>query len=241
MIALTDIARRSTTAPVTSLDDLAGPGEILVLVPHPDDESLAMGAAIAAAVEAGRQVHIAIVTDGAWSHPNSASHPPDVLSKLRLSEVKLAVSILTRGKASPIWLGYPDMAAPDCVDDFNEGMHLLAPVLEKTSAIWTTWNGDPHPDHQRVWRLAKQISFDRDGIRLFACPVWGRVQEPVPNADHTGLKRFPSEKYRAQKSQAVAAHASQMTNLIKDDPDGFTMATELAEYFVLSDEIFIPS
>lgn len=241
MITLTKIAKEAETAPVATLPELAGSGEILVLAPHPDDESLAMGAALCKASDAGRRVHVVVVTDGTRSHPNSISHPSRVLSALRRDEVRAAVSILTRGRTEPIWLGYPDMAAPESEDEFCEIARRLEPQLENVSAIWTTWDGDPHPDHQRVWRLARYLATGKEGVHMFGCPLWGRVQEPVPHASSDGLRRLQVKGYHTRKSQAVAAHKSQMTKLIGDDPEGFTMPPELAAYFVSSDELFIPA
>ena len=177
-------------APEATLPELAGSGEILVLAPHPDDESLAMGAALCKASDAGRRVHVVVVTDGTRSHPNSISHPSRVLSALRRDEVRAAVSILTRGRTEPIWLGYPDMAAPESEDEFCEIARRLEPQLENVSAIWTTWDGDPHPDHQRVWRLARYLATGKEGVHMFGCPLWGRVQEPVPHAGSDGLRRL---------------------------------------------------
>tara|TARA_R110002020_G_scaffold26514_33_gene86059 strand:- start:2295 stop:3020 length:726 start_codon:yes stop_codon:yes gene_type:complete len=241
MIAFTPIVAEASRAPLVALPELAGDGDILVLAPHPDDESLASGGAIAAAVAANRRVHVAVVTDGARSHPNSATHPPAKLSDLRRSEVQAAVDILTDGSSTVIWLGYPDMAAPDDAGAFADVAVQLRPVLENVSAIWTTWNGDPHPDHQRVWRLARWLVARHPGIRMFACPVWGRVQGPMQDAKCLGMRRFHTGPYRALKARAVAAHVSQMTGLIGDDPQGFRMPAELAAHFVDTDEIYIPS
>ncbi len=241
MIRFTSVLSEARAAPAAPISDLTGEGDVLVLAPHPDDESLAMGGAIAAARQAGRTVHVAVVTDGALSHPNSPSHPGPILAALRRAEVTEAVALLTGGAAAPVWLGYPDQGAPDCEAAFEEAAAVLAPLLPKVTAIWTTWNGDPHPDHQRVWRLARWLARRQGDVRLFGCPVWGRVQEPVCGAGRAGLLRFPTGPYRDLKARAVAAHASQMTALIDDDPDGFRMPPDLAAHFVTSDEIFIPA
>lgn len=241
MILFTPVMLQTRDSPASSVSELAGEGDVLVLSPHPDDESLAMGGAIAAASAAGRGVHVAVVTDGAQSHPNSATHPPGLLRTLRRSEVERAVEILTSGKGFTHWLGYPDMAAPEDEASFAKVEAALSPVLGTVTAIWTTWNGDPHPDHQRVWRLARWLTRRQSGFRMFACPVWGRVQTPVCGCGWQGARRFSSLGHRETKSRAVFAHASQMTDLIRDDPDGFRMPRALALHFIISDEIFIPT
>ena len=241
MIAFTSILAEAETAPVATISDLTGPGDVLVLAPHPDDESLAMGGAIAAARQAGHDVHVAVVTDGSLSHPGSPSHPGPILAALRRAEVARAVTLLTAGGSAPIWLGYADQSAPDCETEFARARAALSGVLPGVSAIWTTWNGDPHIDHQRVWRLARYVAQRQPGVRLFGCPVWGRVQEPIAEAGTQGLLRFPTGPFQDLKARAVAAHASQMTGLIDDDPTGFRMPEDLAAHFVTSDEIFIPA
>ncbi len=240
MTDFTPIVARAETAPHVRLAELTGPGAVLVLAPHPDDESLAMGGAIAAASAAGHRVHVAIVTDGSMSHPNSVVYPAAALSALRRGEAETAVEILTAGRETPIWLGYRDQGAPDDPGTFAEAEARLHPLVDGVTAIWTTWNGDPHIDHQRVWRLARWIA-DRLGCAMFGCPVWGRVQPPVSAASSAGLRCFRTTAFRDLKARAVAAHVSQMTGLIDDDPEGFRMPQDLAAHFVATDEIFIPA
>ncbi|NIZ11265.1 PIG-L deacetylase family protein [Pseudooceanicola sp. HF7] len=240
MMTFTGIVTQAQSAPLAQLAELTGPGAVLVLAPHPDDESLAMGGAIAAASAAGHRVHVAVVTDGALSHPGSRAYPAAALSALRKAEVELAIDILTQGRETPIWLGYPDQGAPDDPGAFSDVETRLRCHLGGVTAIWTTWNGDPHSDHQKVWRLARWMAEPLD-CGMFACPVWGRVQSPVAGASSAGLRRFQTTAYREVKARAVAAHASQMTGLITDDPEGFRMPQDLAAHFVAADEIFIPS
>ncbi|AWI82859.1 PIG-L family deacetylase [Alloyangia pacifica] len=240
MMTFTGIVAQAENAPYAQLADLTGPGAVLVLAPHPDDESLAMGGAIAAASAAGHRVHIAVVSDGVLSHPRSRAYPAAALSALRRAEVEAAVRVLTEGREAPIWLGYPDQDTPDDPGSFSEVETRLRPHLGEVTAIWTTWNGDPHSDHQRVWRLARSMA-DRLACAMFACPVWGRVQTPVAGASSIGLRRFQTAAFRDLKARAVAAHVSQMTGLIDDDPSGFRMPQNLAAHFVVADEIFIPA
>ncbi|MCO6383343.1 PIG-L deacetylase family protein [Oceanicola sp. 502str15] len=239
--AFTPVVAAAAAAPPIALGELTGTGDVLMLAPHPDDETLAAGAALAATWRSGRRAHVAVVTDGSRSHPNSARYPAASLAALRRREVTRAVRLLSGNSARPIWLGYPDLAAPEDPAAFAAVAARLGQILPDVSAIWSTWWGDPHPDHQRTWALACYLAARRPGCRLYACPVWGRVQGPAAAARFSGLRRFRSAPLRALKARALAAHASQMTPLIDDDPTGFTMATDLAEHFVDTDEIFIPA
>ncbi|MEI4469750.1 PIG-L deacetylase family protein [Frigidibacter sp. MR17.24] len=234
------LAAAAAGAPIASISELTGSGDVLVLAPHPDDESLGMGGAIASACDSGHRVHVAIITDGAASHRKSLRYAAPRLAELRRREVEQAVTILTKGREMPIWLGYPDLSAPETEASFFEVGQRLAPILDRVSAVWTTWGGDPHPDHQRTWHLARHLAAQRYDRKLFGCPIWSRVQDMVPGFVPAGLMRFGSSNWRELKASAVSSHVSQMTGLIADDPSGFRMAPDLAAYFVDSDELFIP-
>src|ERR1700712_111201 len=77
--------------PVGNLSDVIGSGTCLILAPHPDDESLGCGGLIASCVAAGRTPLVVILTDGAGSHPNSRTFPPDRLRAVRAQEARDAV------------------------------------------------------------------------------------------------------------------------------------------------------
>ena len=51
-------------------------GSILVIAPHPDDESLACGGLIALLKAQKQEVYILYMTNGEASHPNSETYPP---------------------------------------------------------------------------------------------------------------------------------------------------------------------
>lgn len=231
------IVQAARETPAVSIDRLTGVGDVLVLAPHPDDESLGCGAAIAAAAHAGRRVHVVIVTDGCKSHPESRTYPAPRLSALRKVEARTAAALLTAGATRPIFLAYPDQGAPDDPASMARIAGRLAPLLPGVTAIWAAWEGDPHPDHRRSWTIARHLAAKCPSARLLAYPVWGRVQG---EAMATGrLLRFPAGRWRALKARAVAAYRSQMTRLINDDPGGFMMPPPLRRHFVDHDEIFI--
>src|ERR1700722_17819790 len=82
------------TLPFGTLDDVTGPGCGLILAPHPDDESLGCGGLIAAGCHARRAPIVAILTDGAMSHPGSKAYPGERLVRLREAEARGAASLL---------------------------------------------------------------------------------------------------------------------------------------------------
>ena len=58
-----------------TLAERLGDGGLVVIAPHPDDESLACGGLIAEAHAEGRPVRVVIVSDGTGSHPASKTYP----------------------------------------------------------------------------------------------------------------------------------------------------------------------
>ena len=78
--------------PVAPLATLVPEGRGLVVVaPHPDDESLGCGGLIVQALADGRAVRVVIVSDGCGSHPNSKAYPHERLRALRESETVAAL------------------------------------------------------------------------------------------------------------------------------------------------------
>ena len=69
--------------PVRAVAALVAAGPLVILAPHPDDESLGCGGIIAACCTAGMPPFVVVITDGAGSHPNSIVYPPGRLVALR--------------------------------------------------------------------------------------------------------------------------------------------------------------
>nr|WP_256731293.1 PIG-L deacetylase family protein [Sphingomonas sp. dw_22] len=219
---------------------MTGPGAVLVLTPHPDDESLGCGGAIAAASRAGKSVLVVELTDGRMSHPNSRLFPRDRLIALRRAELTEVVGRLTPGAADVVMLGFPDQGAPAAPADRAEVRTRLLRMIDSrgVSAIWTTWEKDPHPDHRCAARIAREVVGVQPRLKLWRYPVWGRFVDDVLEPGDS-LYRFDTTAFRAEKMAAIDAHRSQMTNLIPDDPEGFVMDTRARRHFLDSPELFI--
>ena len=252
------VLRAAEGAPRVDVDALAA-GGVLVLAPHPDDETLGCGAALGAAAAAGHAVHVVAATDGDGSHPGSARWPRERVAAHRAGELAAALEVLGGGRATHERLGCPDQGVPRADSGAGRALveRLTACVLERRPAhVWTTWEGDPHVDHRRCAALVRAViaglgrADRRPGRRvdrrvepdrvptLVRFPVWGRFVEAGPGDDE--LVRFrPDPDLRAAKARALACHASQMTALIDDDPDGFVMPAAMQAHFVEHDELFV--
>ena len=217
--------------PVADLDEVL-PGRFLVLAPHPDDESLGCGGLIAEACRRGRPPVVAILTDGAASHPGSRAYPADRLAALRAGEARQAVASLGLPSDDLILLGAADTASPHDGPAADALATRIARLAEGCDAILTSWRHDPHCDHLSAWHIARAAA-RRSGIALWEYPVWGWTLSPakdLPPARWTGW-RFDVAGRLGAKRQAIAAHRSQHGQVIADDPEGFTLPANLLALF----------
>jgi LmbE family N-acetylglucosaminyl deacetylase len=228
--------------PFADLDAIIGPGSPLILAPHPDDESLGCGGLIAEACIRGRQPTVAILTDGRMSHPNSVAFPGERLVALREEETRRAVVELGLTPERLRFLRAPDGAVPHG----GAGMLALAETLarlareSRASVMLTTWEQDPHPDHLAANIVAREAARIA-GLRLLRYPVWGWTLPPrnwLPRAPIVG-HRLAMGQHLPAKRRAIAAHESQYTDLIADDPRGFRLPERLLSALDQPWEVFL--
>ncbi len=232
--SLLDLARK---APRVTIDQLAPTGTVLIIVPHPDDETFGCGAAVAAAAAAGRTVAIILLTDGEGSHSRSTAYPPIRLKNIRLAELQLALKMLTgRHDIAIKRLSLPDgrTGPTDLTNIDFDDLELFARE-QGASVVWSTWKGDPHCDHETAADLAGQFA-ERLKLPLWTFAVWGRFDERRVEG-LTPLCFEPNDRLEV-KRRAVAAYRSQTTDLIADDPTGFVMPRALVDHFISEPEIF---
>ena len=219
--------------------ELLGGAPIVVLAPHPDDESLGCGALLQAAF-AGQGAHVVCVTDGSRSHPGSAAWPGPRLAARRRAELVAAVERLGGGEGDVTWLGLPDGAAGS-VDPAPVAAQVAALCRRLGAArLFTASAQDHHEDHKATARIAGLVRAQCPGLRLLAYAVWSRWDDPDFLALHAGQAplRLRGEAARARKAAAIDAHASQLGRVVTDDPAGFAMEPAFVDHFVQSDEVF---
>jgi len=231
--------------PVADLDTIIGPGTCVVLAPHPDDESLGCGGLIAACCAVGRAPMVAILTDGAASHPGSREVPPEQLKLIRAREVHQAVAHLGLPPERLVLCGYPDSDAPRSGPAFDDAVRVLCGLCNhepECTAILAPWRHDPHHDHEAASLIAAAVAAEC-GIRHIAYPVWGWVlpSEQMVPAEQSGGWRLDVEPFLPAKRRAIQAHKSQYGKLITDDPGGFQLPPALLSVFDAPFETYMPA
>ena len=235
--AMPDRARTRTHARLLDLRQL---GEsVVVVAPHPDDESIACGGLIALLARRSVVVNVIVVTDGCGSHPNSSDYPPARLAKLRAEETLSALTHLGVEERCLWFCGLPDRFVPtEGVPGFtaavDQALGLICRLSPKTLVLPSA--RDAHGDHRAaaaIWRHA---------ARLAPNPPWMLEYVVWPNAEPPGIVAVTFELGIAEvlplKQRAVAEHRSQRGLVIMDDPDGFVLPANLLARASAPHEVF---
>jgi LmbE family N-acetylglucosaminyl deacetylase len=218
---------------------------VLVVAPHPDDESLGCGGLVATLALTGTAFCFVFVTDGGASHPGSRAWPRERLVACRRDEAVEALRRLTVEDADITFLALPDAAMPardspewdksvaqvaEIITDFNPALALLP------------WRRDPHCDHRASWRLT------RDSLRLanahpeiLEYAIWldeFGEEDDRPRSDEARQVVFDVAAVLEAKRAAITAHLTQTTPLIDDDPNGFRLTKEVIERLATPTETY---
>ena len=203
---------------------------ILVVAPHPDDESLGCGGLVAKLAVADRLFHTLFVTDGGASHPASLKWPRDRLTVQREREAAEALHFLGIGGHARTFLRLRDADMPSAKStEWRAAVAATAEVLRGFSPdlVLLPWRRDPHCDHRASWHLAQAAIRPTNASPLcLEYPIWldelGTADDyPRPGEAERVAVDISSEL--ACKRGAIAAHRTQTTSLIDDDPNGFRL------------------
>ncbi len=167
-----------------SLDLKDCPG-LTVIAPHPDDETMGLGATIATLAASGVDVQVVSVSDGGASYPLLSNGARLELEAVRRAELRRSLGCL--GAGEPITLGMPDGA----LSQYEQLMagRIAALLRDFPAGRWcaATWRGDGHPTTRR-WgvpppqqrpRPTPCSSSTRSGCGIGPCPAIRRCRGTV--------------------------------------------------------------
>lgn len=232
--------------PLRPADAIAEFGSMLVVAPHPDDESLGCGGAIALLRQLGCPVRVLVISDGTLSHPRSRQYPAPALAALRERETLCALAGLGVESEAVTFLRLKDGSVPvKSAAGFDEAiarcLAYLATIAPAT--ILLPWRRDPHPDHRASWELIyTAMAHLRLSPRLVEYPIWdwdSAQRGDAPAIGEVTAWRLDISAVLPQKLQAIAAYRSQTTDLIDDDPEGFRLTPEMLAHFAHPWELFL--
>ncbi len=201
---------------------------VLMVTPHPDDDTFTSGGLLAMLAAGGNNVQILIYTsDNAGS--NDPAMTKERLAEIRRREQEQACEILGIGKDKITWLGYDD-GMLEYVDRRELTMQVAREIRRhRPDAVFSIDPGAPHEqwhksDHRSgavitadamraaAWRLYFP-ELERQGFRAHRVPVAYFYYSAQPNytVDITDV----AEK----KARAAAAHTSQFGDMVNGYDD----------------------
>ena len=171
---------------------------ILVLSPHPDDESIGCGGTLRKHVLARDQVQVVFLTSG---EKGGHGRPPEETGRLREKEAAEAARIL--GISSLEFWREPDGA-----------LRALEPVVKRLrkkvkdwrpDVIYVTHDREMHPDHRASVRLVRK-AFSSPGTRgvkpsVLMYEVWTPIQRMDEIVDVSPYIETKLAAIRAYKTQ----------------------------------------
>lgn len=194
---------------------------LLVVAPHPDDESLAAGGAIQRALEHGARVHVVFVTDGdnnpwpqrvlerrVWVGPRQRER----WGARRREEAQSALKELGAESVDVRRLGWPDGGVTRMlVDETTNAIAQWRALFDeiRPSVLVLPDLADAHPDHSALHVLLELV--------IDALPAERRPESlcyllhghaGLDETRRVSLSLTPQE--RARKHAAILAHRSQV-------------------------------
>lgn len=227
----------------------------IVIAPHPDDETIAMGATIARKTNAGTPVALIVATDGRHSQTSEIISQDDLVD-IRKTELLGAASLLGIDEDDVYFLGEEDGKINDArlETKINDVIDNLSFTPEE---IMTTSWFDGHQDHQACARIAKNIANKRKMV-LRCSPVYWWAQGPsrFHRENHSTFNRqlgkivdlkraffergwtVDSDEFAVTRSHALKHYVSQTTKLT-DEESWSTLDEEWLKTFSRKREYFI--
>lgn len=246
-LTATAFLEQADAAPFAGLPDIVGEGGVVVLAPHPDDESLGCGGLLAEAAAAGRGLRVIFISDGGASHPTEGAEDRAALSRIRQAEALEALACLGVPASDAVFLGLPDAAVPEAGAAFDVAVGAVRDALRSTSAgaLLTTWEHDPHCDHHAAWAMARAALTARPPgappCRLVQYSVWGHTLPP----DHAlpgpapQARRLDVRRHLAAKARALACHRSQFGQVASLAAGRFQVDAALLDRCMRDFELFL--
>jgi LmbE family N-acetylglucosaminyl deacetylase len=217
---------------------------VLVVAPHPDDESFGCGGTLAQLAKKGASLHIAFITDGRASHPFHPVLTPKEIAERRKEEAVCAANMLGIGAGNLTFMDAPDgeltMLEREDPRNIVEEIALLLGRVEP-DAVLLPCRSDGSSEHDAAFRLV-QRAVEKSGThpRIVEFPIWSWWNPLLLLRTNFGYKnvwRVELGDALPLKARAIATYRSQTFPIPPDTapalPPGFaSMFQGLDEFFL---------
>ncbi len=211
---------------------------VVVVAPHPDDETLAAGGLMATAHEAGLAIDVVLLTDGERSHPDSTTVTPQQLGDRRVEESRASLSVLAPG-ARLHRVGLPDGRLDEQAEAMVAEIVRIVGEAGPETLIVAPWRRDGHSDHDAAG-IAAGIAARRTDATLWEYPVWLWHWCDPADAPWPSLGVLPlTEDILQAKVRAVALHRTQLEPLSTAPGDEALLHDGFTAHFQRATETFV--
>jgi LmbE family N-acetylglucosaminyl deacetylase len=187
---------------------------ILIVSPHPDDETLGAGGLIRTASTRAHTVSVLSVTDGESAYPDWKG-----LDKVRRRETSRALSILSSYPLTIKRLGIPDGRVSAHRSALYDAIDRMATA---TTLLVAPYELDGHPDHEATGEVCLEVAHRRNlaiwrypiwmwhhgSPDLFKNPRWGRfwLDGDTRRAKDLAIECFESQLRPSKRPPIIPAH-----------------------------------
>lgn len=207
----------------------------VVVAPHPDDETLAVGGLMALLLQAGADFVLVAATDGEASHPGSTVASPQQLRAVRTQETEAALLALGGG-VEHRRLHLPDgrLAAHE-----QQLAEVLTGLLGPDDWCIAPYERDAHPDHDAGGRAAG-TACAATAARLLRYPLWAWnwavPDDPRLPWDRAHRLPLPEPALRCKRA-ALSCYPSQTEPLGPAPEDAAVVPPGVLAHFLRDDEV----
>jgi LmbE family N-acetylglucosaminyl deacetylase len=198
---------------------------VLIVAPHPDDETLGCGGTLAKRVREGCRVTVVVVTDGRdlfrlsrWKIETDPT--PAEASAMRKEETRCAVDILGGDRGAIRFLDVEDASLERHVESVSE---TLAAIIREVAPdeIYVTSEHEEHPDHVAACAVVRSaMRKTRSGARLYRYVIalrQGLLRSSIGGPSVT----IDIAEQLETKRRAVSQFASHLTVVAKGQTEPF--------------------
>jgi len=175
-------------------------GKVLVIAPHPDDETLCCGGTIQIFKRKGYEIKVVIVTDGRYGAPSEELKGKRELVEIRKREALNAIKEL--GVNEVEFLDFEDSKVSERVEEVEE---VLLRFLRGVDVVFSPIVFDSHPDHSAIGGIIERLY-----PRAYFYLIWGS-----PNISWRKV-RFDIREFKGIKLKALYEYKSQIGGLPLD-------------------------
>jgi LmbE family N-acetylglucosaminyl deacetylase len=201
--------------------------ELIVVAPHPDDETLGAGGLIHYFGQRQLRVTVICVTDGEAACPEVED-----LARLRQCELRNSLRTLTPQPVQIIQLGIPDGRVEQSRTALAQALNIL---VSQHCLLVGPFEWDGHTDHNATGAVTRQIAL-KHGLTQAAYPIWAWHQAApgiFSGRPIVGLRLSPEA--RVAKQNAIRCYTSQLG----ERPGGPIVPPHVLTYFDRPYEAFV--